>query len=205
MDSDLSSSFEIAVYGRGGQAAKTAGEMIARTLYRKGYNPHGQPRYTPDRMGAPVFYAIRFHPDRSRIFDRSWIRHPRMIVLFDLSLVEQLDLVPTFQPGATVVVNAKPGTPRLSWLEGFRVVCVDANRIARELRLMKGCVPILSTAMSGAFARVSGLVTLEDLLETIWEIAKTSVGRHIEANLEAARRGYAEVMLPEDAPTGEKG
>lgn len=197
MHADDGSSFEIAVHGRGGQAAKTAGEFLTHALYHKGYNPHGQPRYTPDRMGAPVSYAIRFRPDRRRIFDRSWIRHPQIVVLFDVSLVEQLDLAPTWRPGTILVVNMKPDTPVPPSVSAFRIARLDANRIARELRLMKGCVPILSTAMAGAFARVSGLITLEDLAGTIREVSKAAVGRLLEANLNAARRGFAEVVGPD--------
>lgn len=190
------SSFEIEIHGRGGQAAKTAGEVLTHTFYRKGFNPHGQPRYTPDRMGAPVSYAIRFHTDYSRIFDRSWIRHPRMVILFDLSLVEQLDLVPRWRRGITLVVSAPPDDPRLEALAPFQVARVDAGRIAQELRLMKGSVPILSTTMAGAFARASRLFSLDDLLETLRAEAKETVGRHLDANIAAARRGYEEVVLP---------
>ncbi|MDH7569571.1 MAG: 2-oxoacid:acceptor oxidoreductase family protein, partial [Armatimonadota bacterium] len=169
-------------------------------LYRSGYNPHGQPRYTPDRMGAPVSYAIRFRANRSRIFDRSWIRHPRIVVLFDLTLLQQLGLAATWNPGITVVANARPDDPRLEELAAFRVARVDADRIARDLNLMKGSVPILSTAMSGAFARVSGLLTLEEICASIREAASSAVGRDLPANLEAARRGYHEVGPIPPAP-----
>lgn len=191
-----STTFEIAIHGRGGQAAKTAGEMLTHALYCKGLHPHGQPRYTADRMGAPVSYAIRFRPDGSQVFDRSWSHHPQLVLLFDLSLVEQLDLVSSWRPGTTVVLNAGPDDTMPPSLAAFHVARVDATSIARDLRLMKGSVPILSTAMSGAFARVSGLVTLDDVLQTIRDVSRAAVGRVVEANLNAARRGYAEVVLP---------
>jgi len=187
---------EIAIHGRGGQAAKTCGEMLTHALYCKGLHPHGQPRYTADRMGAPVSYAIRFRPDGSRVFDRSWSHRPQFVLLFDLSLVEQLDLASTWEPDATIVLNARQETPLPTCLASSRVARVDATRIARDVRLMKGSVPILSTAMSGAFARVSGLATLDDVLHTIRDVSHTAVGRVVEANLNAARRGYAEVILP---------
>jgi len=50
--------------------------------------------------------------------------------------------------------------------------------------------------MSGAFARVSGLVTLDDVLQTIREKTSAPVGRVLDRNLDAARRGYAEVGIP---------
>ncbi|HOM83274.1 MAG: hypothetical protein GX785_01865 [Armatimonadetes bacterium] len=187
---------EIAIHGRGGQAAKTCGEMLTHALYCKGLHPHGQPRYTADRMGAPVSYAIRFRPDGSRVFDRSWSHRPQFVLLFDLSLVEQLDLASTWEPDATIVLNARQDAPLPSCLASSRVARVDATQIARDMRLMKGSVPILSTAMSGAFARVSGLATLDDVLRTIRDVSHAAVGRVVEANLNAARRGYAEVILP---------
>jgi len=185
---------EIEIRGRGGQGAKTAGNILTYALYQAGLKPHGQPRYTPDRMGAPVSYAIRFNQDRSPIFDRSWIRDPQMVMLFDLSLVDQQkDLLATWQPGILIVVNSPATRPELDRLLDFRCFAVDAGRIALEHRLMKGCAPIVSSAMLGAFARVSGLVRLDGLLET-WRSQAGKGGTYLEANLSAIRRGFEEVQ-----------
>lgn len=185
---------EIEIRGRGGQGAKTAGTILTYALYEAGLKPHGQPRFTPDRMGAPVSYAIRFNQDQSQIFDRSWIKDPQMVMLFDLSLVEQQqDLLATWRPGILMVVNSPATRPDLDRLRSFRCFAVDAGRIALENRLMKGCAPMVSSAMLGAFARVSGLVRLDGLLET-WRSQAGKGGASLEANLTAIRRGFEEVQ-----------
>lgn len=185
---------EIAFRGRGGQGVKTAGDVLTDALYRAGMNPHGQPRYTADRMGAPVSYAIRFNQDQSHVLDRSFVRNPEMVVLFDLSLMEQLNLLPTWRPGITLLVNCPRWEASLDVLSRFRLWRVDANRVAKECGLMKGSVPILSSAMCGAFVRASSLIELDSLLEALEENLQQGATRAlIEPNLLAARRGYAMV------------
>lgn len=184
---------EIALQGRGGHGVKTAGDILTNALYQIGLKPHGQPRYTPDRRGAPVSYAIRFNRDHSQIFDRSWIKEPKIVVLFDLSLISQLRLAESWKPGITVVLNSRNGAD-LRGLEAFRCACVDATRIAQECGLMYGCVPMLSSAMLGAFCRVSGLLELSTLLE-VWRGCSQSEGRSLQENLRAIRRGYEEVRM----------
>jgi len=184
---------EVAVRGRGGQGAKTCGDLITYALHEEGMKPHGQPRYTPDRMGAPVSYAIRYHLDRSPCSDRSWIKDPEYVVLFDLSLVEQLDLIPSWKPGIQLIVNGRTGDPRLRMFRDFDLYIVDASTIAREVGLMKGSVPILSSVMGGAFARASELVTIDTLKECVRQQAVGKLSRFLSANIEALERGYTEV------------
>lgn len=184
---------EIALRGRGGHGVKTAGDILTNALYHIGLKPHGQPRYTPDRRGAPVSYAIRFNRDHSQIFDRSWIKEPQIVVVFDLSLISQLHLLETWKPGITVVLNSRNGA-ELRALAAFRCACVDATQIAQECGLMYGCVPMLSSAMLGAFSRVSGLLELSTLLE-VWRVCFPGEGRSREENLTAIRRGYGEVRM----------
>jgi 2-oxoacid:acceptor oxidoreductase gamma subunit (pyruvate/2-ketoisovalerate family) len=189
----LDQQVEIGIYGRGGQGAKTAGELLTYALFAAGMKPHGQPRYTPDRMGAPSSYAIRFNADRSQCHDRSWIQDPQWVVLFDLTLLEQLVLERDWNEGVLIVANAKPEAPLLDRLKWFRHYRVDANRVARECGLMKGSVPILSSAMVGAFARATQLVSLDTLVQTVTAQARGTLERYLDVNLQALRRGYEEV------------
>jgi len=112
------------------------------------------------------------------------------VVLFDLSLISQLRLTESWKPGITVVLNSRNGA-ELRGLEAFQCACVDATQIAQECGLMYGCVPMLSSAMLGAFSRVSGLLELATLLE-VWRACSQGA---LEENLKAIRRGYEEVRL----------
>lgn len=189
---------EIVIHGRGGQAALTTGNLLTYALFLEGLEPHGQPRFTPDRMGAPVSYAIRFNRDRSPIVDRSWVSDPQIVLLFDLSLVVQLDLARAWSAGIDVIANMPPSAPMPKSLSPFRLHVLDANRIARECGLMKGCVPILSSAMAGAFCKVTRLISLQNIEAAMAANMKGSLARYMDANLTALHRGYQEVHGLED-------
>ncbi|HET6386005.1 MAG TPA: 2-oxoacid:acceptor oxidoreductase family protein [Armatimonadota bacterium] len=185
---------EIVIWGRGGQGAKTAGDLLTLALYRAGMNPQGQPRYSADRMGAPVTYAIRYNGDRSRVADPSWIRNPQIVILFDLTLLEEYDLTKSWPTGMMVVANARPAAAQLDRLHRFRVALLDGAQIARECGLMKGSVPALSTVMPGAFAAASGLLTLESL-EAVTPEMRGPISRYPEPNIRALRAGYSQVAF----------
>lgn len=201
---------EIAIHGRGGQAAITTGNILTYALFLEGMLPHGQPRFTPDRMGAPVSYAIRFNKDRTPIWDRSWIRKPQIVLLFDLTLIDNIGVNEVWEKGIEMIANipqeasipargfnaqlALVDLPKLfEKLLDFKLYVVDANRIAKECGLMKGCVPILSSAMAGAFAKATGLVSLQSVESAMKTLAKGALERYLPANIEALRRGYEEV------------
>jgi 2-oxoacid:acceptor oxidoreductase gamma subunit (pyruvate/2-ketoisovalerate family) len=173
----------------------TAGNIITHALFLEGMEPHGQPRFTPDRMGAPVSYAIRLNRDRSPVYDRSWIRSPSLVVLFDLSLVTHLGVASTWRTGITVIANIPHDVPVPAELGPFTLYALDANAIATQCGLMKGSVPILSSAMCGAFARTTGLVSLESVQTAMAAAMKDALSRYMPANVEALKRGYEEVSL----------
>jgi Pyruvate/2-oxoacid:ferredoxin oxidoreductase gamma subunit len=65
---------------------------------------------------------------------------------------------------------------------------VDAHAVAGRVGLGR----MVNTAILGAYCRFSGRLALDDLIATIRE----SVPAHVEPNIEAARLGYAEVIMP---------
>jgi 2-oxoacid:acceptor oxidoreductase gamma subunit (pyruvate/2-ketoisovalerate family) len=184
---------EIAIHGRGGQAAITTGNILTYALFLEGMSPHGQPRFTPDRMGAPVSYAIRFNKDRTPIWDRSWIRKPQIVLLFDLTLIGNIGVNEVWEKGIEMIANIPQNADIPEKLLEFKLYVVDANRIAQDCGLMKGCVPILSSAMAGAFAKATGLVSLQSVESAMKALGKGALERYLPANIEALRRGYEEV------------
>jgi len=98
---------EITFFGRGGQGAVIASEILAEAYFRDGYHVQSFPSFGVERRGAPVTAFLR--TDQEFIFLRS------MIYQADCGLVLAADIVqaPTFRPslkdGALVVVNS-PGT-----------------------------------------------------------------------------------------------
>ena len=113
------------------------------------------------------------------------------MVVLDPSLirVEKGKVLHGVKPGARIVANLPEpvdlGSPdaRLYW--------VNATRIAQELGLVVAGWPVVNTAMLGALARATGLVSIDSVVEAIME-HWSGRPRVAELNAEAARRAYAE-------------
>ena len=71
-------------------------------------------------------------------------------------------------------------------MRGFRVAVVDASSIAIKYGLGTPASPIVNTAILGAFARFSGIVTLDSVTESVAEVIK----RKTEQNIAAVRESY---------------
>ncbi|MFQ5661254.1 MAG: 2-oxoacid:acceptor oxidoreductase family protein [Gammaproteobacteria bacterium] len=184
---------QILIYGRGGQGAKLAGELIISSLFSQGRTVHGMPLYTGAKMGQPLVYSVKIDPGSDRALPTSHIdgimvMHPNMLTT---------DVIEKTTPDCFVLINC-PDSPESFQGVGQRVACVDANRIAREHGLVKANVPTVSTAMAGAFARVSGLFPFEVIKLAICGTFK----RNAELNVEVAQRGFQEVRQLESSCHG---
>jgi len=179
---------EITFFGRGGQGAVIASEILAEAYFRDGYHVQSFPSFGVERRGAPVTAFLR--TDQEFIFLRS------MIYQADCGLVLAADIVqaPTFRPslkdGALVVVNS-PGT--LAVLDGLRAAYVDATGIALEFGLGSKAQPVVNTAILGAFAKVSGDIKLENLLGAVAD----KVPMKTEQNVQAVKKAYETVSCLE--------
>ena len=175
---------KILIYGRGGQGAKLSGELIISTLFSQGQSVHGMPLYTGAKMGQPLIYSVKIDPSSDRSLPTSHIDgimvlHPNMLTK---------DVTDQATPDCFVLINSTNSPESFQGI-GHRVACVDADGIAREYGLVKANVPTISTTMAGAFARVSGLFTFEDIQLTICDYFK----RNADLNVEVAQRGFQEV------------
>ena len=183
-------SLEVALHGRGGQGVKTAGDLVVYALAAVGYRVTGQPLYGGERMGAPVAYFIRFKRSAAPIDDRSLVRRPHVMLVFDATmLVATPRLVASLDPGGVLLLNSRQAAAELAHL-GCRVATVWASRIAKECGLVRGNVPIVGTVMAGAFARLTGLVSLPTLEQCLEKVTEDMSRDRIEGNVTGLRRGY---------------
>ena len=176
---------EITFFGRGGQGAVIASEILAEAYFRDGYHVQSFPSFGVERRGAPVTAFLRI--DREFIYLRS------MIYQADFGLVLAADIAasPTFRSslkdGAVVLINSPEKLPALA---GLRASYVDATTIALEYGLGSKAQPVVNTAMLGAFARISGNLGLDNLLQAV----ECKVPQKTEQNLEATKKAYESVM-----------
>lgn len=180
---------EVRFHGRGGQGAVTAVRILASALYIEGKYTQAIPMYGTERRGAPVVAFLRI--GESRINERDLVHNPDIVVVLDPLLARTVPVTEGLKEGGLMVMNfPKPGTE--AGIGGkFRLATVDATSIALETLGR----PITNTAMLGAFAKASGLVSLESLEKTLLE---QWPGRLGEMNLRALRAAYEKVTPPVD-------
>lgn len=186
-------SLEVALHGRGGQGVKTAGDLIVYALSAVGYRVNGQPLYGGERMGAPVMYFIRFKRSATPIDDRSLVRRPDVMLVFDSTLLAATPrMVESLVEGGVLLLNSRKTAAELARL-GRPVATVRASQIARECGLVRGSVPIVGPVMVGAFARLTGLVSLPTLETCVEKVTGDMSQDRIEGNFTGLRRGYEAV------------
>ena len=182
---------EIRWHGRGGQGAVSSAQILAHAAYLGGYRGvTSAPSFGAERRGAPVTASTRLSPEPLRIF--SQVESPDIVVVLDDTLLECADATAGLKPGGWLVINSHLPPRELGLKGNFRVATADATRVATETGLIVAGSVIVNTAMLGAFARATGLVSIDDIEKAI--LAKFS-HKLAQKNAEAARITYEYTVL----------
>jgi pyruvate ferredoxin oxidoreductase gamma subunit len=183
---------EIRWHGRGGQGTVTAAKVLADACLSGGRYVQAFPEYGPERAGAPLRAYNRISSKELRM--HCPVLRPQVVGVVDATLLDGINVAEGALEDALFVVNSAkdPKEIRAKLNAGSRqkVFTIDASKIAME------CIgkALPNASMLGALCKVTGLVSLEHLLEDV----KKSFGKKfsqkiIDGNLEATRRGYEEV------------
>ena len=173
---------ELRFHGRGGQGTVVASKLLAVALFREGRQVQSFPAFGVERRGAPVTAFLRVSD--APILLRCEITQPDDLVILDPTLIGATDVTAGLKAGGSILINsAQPpdGYPDLA--RRFRVATVDASGIAQRFGLGSKTQPIVNTAILGALAVATELVTLDSVCEAIRE----EVPHKPEANMNAAR------------------
>ncbi len=181
---------EVRFHGRGGQGAVVASEILATALFKEGKFVQAFPAFGVERRGAPVMAFLRF--DSLPIRRRCQIYEPDHVVVLDPTLLLAVDVTAGLKPDGSILINSEAPPESFSALQRFLVATVPAGKIAVAHNLGTRTNPIVNTAILGAFARLTGFVNLETLLEAI---AEKIPGRQRERNQAAARAAYERVRI----------
>lgn len=153
---------EIKFWGRGGQGAVTAAELLAVAVSMGGKSSQAFPFFGVERRGAPVksFCLVDDKPIRIHQI----VYEPDHVVILDASLIGRPDILEGFKKKGTVIVNTSKPKSQIK-LKAKNLFVVDATGIA----LKNLGRPIVNTAMLGAFIKATGIVPLESVKEAIKE------------------------------------
>jgi 2-oxoacid:acceptor oxidoreductase gamma subunit (pyruvate/2-ketoisovalerate family)/2-oxoacid:acceptor oxidoreductase delta subunit (pyruvate/2-ketoisovalerate family) len=178
---------ELRIHGRGGQGTVIAAEMLANAFVRSGKYASVFPSFGVERRGSAVTAFARFGDQPVREHTR--VYRPDVVLILDQSLALNASCYDGFKGGGTVIANSTHQQNILDLNLKQRVLAtVDGVRIAME----ETGTPITNTCMLGAFAKVTQLVQLADLKESLSLYFKGNV---LAKNLLSLERGYEAVEI----------
>ncbi|HHY35818.1 MAG TPA: pyruvate ferredoxin oxidoreductase [Firmicutes bacterium] len=153
---------EIRIHGRGGQGSVVLAELIAMAAWNQGKFSQAFPYLGGggERRGAPVQSFARISDKPIRL--RCRVQTPDYVIVQDPALVELVDVTRGLKPNGLVLVNGAV-VPAKLLNAGFRVYAVPAS----EMALKETGRGIPNTPMLGAFARVTGELSLDSVLAAV--------------------------------------
>jgi fatty-acyl-CoA synthase len=158
--------YEIRWHGRGGQGAVTAAKILADAAFRAGFaGVSSAPSFGSERRGAPVTASTRLAAAPVRL--HSQVTEPHIVVVLDDTLLAGGSPTAGLAPGGVLIVNTSRAAEALGVKPGVRVITADVSAAAREVGLVVGGQPMVSTAILGAFAAATDLITMDSLRAAI--------------------------------------
>ena len=173
---------EIRFHGRGGQGAVTAAEILAKAAFEDGKFCQAFPFFGAERKGAPVmaFSRISDKPIRRRY----QVYNPDYVIVLDETLLEAVNVLSGLKEDGIVIINTKNDIKLAENIESYSI---DATGIALDIL----GVPIVNTVMLGAFAGVTGLISLDSIIKVIKETFPGKIG---DKNANASKIAYEQTV-----------
>jgi len=178
---------EVRWHGRGGQGAWTASELLARAAIYEGKHIQSFPEFGPERMGAPVTAFTRISTEPIRI--HCAVYNPDVVAVLDPTLLKAVPFTEGLDEQGTILINSKDNPAKIRKTlntDKGKVWAVPATEIAMKILGM----PITNTAMLGAVARVTGIVSLGSVEKVVRERFRQDVA---EKNFAVVKEAYEEV------------
>jgi len=178
---------EIKIFGRGGQGAVTAAQVLATAAFLEGHWAQTFPQFGAERRGAPVMAYVRW--DSQPIAARNKVYSPDVVMVMDFNLFRMSNPLADLKPGGTAIINYAANDSHLSALSlerGARLFTIDATAIAHKL-YGKTTIPITNIIVLGAYCAAERDISVESVCSALTDFFP----RHrLEVNEKAARSGF---------------
>ena len=172
---------EIRLHGRGGQGVVTAAQLLAYAAFADGKYSQAFPTFGSERMGAPVAAFVRIDKEKIRL--RSQIYEPDIVIVQDPTLIGTINTWSGLKARGLIIVNTKKTAEELGIDKKFLVRAVPATSIALEILKR----PIPNTVMLGAFAGITGEISMEAVKKAIENRFEERIAK---LNITAAEKAY---------------
>ena len=177
---------EIRFHGRGGQGIVVASRILALAAFKEGKDVQSFPFFGVERRGAPVTAFTRI--DHKQIRIRSQIYQPDCVVIFDPALVKIVNVGQGLKKDGIVLINSRRDPSQFKFdLPNNELFTIDADAVALEYGLGSSMLPMVNTAVLGAFAGINKEVKITSIVNSIREY----VSIKLEGNIKAARKAYS--------------
>jgi 2-oxoacid:acceptor oxidoreductase gamma subunit (pyruvate/2-ketoisovalerate family) len=183
----LDKMLEFRWHGRGGQGAWTASELLARTAISEGKYIQSFPEFGPERMGAPVAAFTRISTKPIRL--HCAVRDPNVVIVLDNTLLKTVPVTAGINHDEDVIIINSTESPAVMRdtlrVEKGTLWTIAATEIA--LRILGA--PITNTAMLGAVARATNVVTMEGIEKTVKQRFRADLA---EKNMAVVKEAFKE-------------
>lgn len=179
--------WRIRLHGRGGQGIVTMAELLSVAAFHDGHEAQAFPNFGSERMGAPVTAYCRI--SNTPIRTREPVTAADAVLIADSTLLHGNDVFTGLVDDGYVLVNSSRPWPDLGVDDEFvhcdvsRLRTIPATAIARHYTGR----PLPNAAMLGAFAALSGAVSLVSVEVALRSRFPAGVA---EGNVLAARMAY---------------
>ena len=174
-------------HGRGGQGAWTASELLARTAIFEGKYIQSFPEFGPERMGAPVTAFTRISTEPIRL--HCLVYDPDVVVVLDNTLLKAVPVTAGINRDEDVIIinsTEEPAKVRSDLkLATGKIWTVPATEVA--LKILG--VPITNTALLGAVAKATGIVSMKGIEKNVRSRFRPDIA---EKNFAVIKEAYAE-------------
>jgi len=174
---------ELLIVGRGGEGVVLASQLLADAFARAGFWAQSFPEFKAERRGAPLSAFLRWD-EAAPIHRRYRVRECDVLVGLSPS-PPPAQLLMSVRPGGLLLLNAEERYPHAA---SFEIARVPAAQIAREYGILSSeGRPMGNVAVLGACLKL----LLPDGLDFLEEAIVARMGSGADANVDAARAGYA--------------
>ncbi len=182
---------EIRWHGRGGQGAVSSAKMLAAAGFNAGFKGvTSAPSFGAERRGAPVTASTRLAVRTIRAFSQP--ETPSVVIVLDETLMKTADTLAGLKPGGWIIINSHHAPEYFDIPDTFCCATANASAAAKEAGLVISGAVMVNTAMLGAVARATELISLEDVEIALGNAFSSTAAQR---NLEAARLTYERTQL----------
>ncbi len=187
---------KIVLLGRGGMGIVTACEIVAEAAYLSGnfIDVHAYPSFGAERRGAPIQAYVKLSRNE-KIFDRSQIENPDILIVFDDSVLTQED-VSSLEDRGIFIVNSDKNpeyfVEKFKLSSNIKVIIADISKLALEKNLTIDGNPVINTPILGLLSKALPELQLKNLKEVVLNRMGEQLGT---LNLDLIEQGFKMAKL----------